>query len=266
MLKAVALALAAAAVAISAAGAAAQSQPKPAATPFVIGTFQPLGNPDAPFESPLPNIGRTRAVNRACAAMRDLIVPSFEAALRADQRFVETRKRLPNYADIANDPSHQDDGFRQMLLSKLDRDAAAMMQESLVLNKALGDPRIAANVDDPQVIAERKALQQLYEAQQLRANLLNEFTIREHAATAKQGIDDGGAFRSRASTNYSGGVSPPPAPNPSLTAPPGMPLRSLNPLADRNSLQDWGTVLNTYVRTNENQAAKTFYTIAKTCR
>jgi hypothetical protein len=266
MLKVVASAVAAVAVAISAAGAVAQPVPQPTATPFAIGTFQPLGNPDAPFASSLPNIGRTRAVNRACAAMRDLIVPSFEAALRADKRFAETRKSLPNYADIAGDPIHRDDGFQQMLLSKLDRDASALLQESLVLNKALGDPRIAANVDDPQVIAERRALQQLYEAQQTRANLLNEFVIREHVATAKQGIDDGGAFRSRASTNYSGGVSPPPAPNPSLTAPPGMPLRSNNPQADRNSLQDWGTVLNTYVRTNENQAAKTFFIVARTCK
>jgi hypothetical protein len=266
MLKAVASLIAAAAVTISAAGALAQPAPKPTATPFAIGTFGPLLPPDAPIFSPLPTIGRTRGVNRACAAMRDLVVPSFAAALRADQRFAETRKRLPNYAEIVNDPSHQDDGFRQMLLSKLDADASTLLQEALVLNKALGDPRIAADVTDPQVMAERRSLQQLYEAQKIRANLLNEFVMREHVATAKNGIDDDSAFRSRSSTNYTGGVSPPPIPIPALTAPPGMPLRSGNSMADRNSLQDWGTSLATYVRTNENQAAKTFFTIAQTCK
>lgn len=264
MLKVVATAVAAAAVAISAAGAVAQPAPQAAATPFAIGTFQPMAAPGAPFSSPLPNIGRTRALNRACAAMRDLIVPSFEAALRADKRFAETRKRLPNYADISNDPSHQDDGFRQMVLSKLDSDVTTLFQESLVLNKALGDPRLAASVDDPQVIAERRSLQLLYEAQQTRANLLNEFVIREHVATAKNGIDDSTAFAPRNSTR--GMVSPPPIPVPMLTTHPGMPLRSLNPMADRNALQDWGTSIATFVRVNENQAAKTFFTIAQGCR
>src|SRR5665213_1489864 len=141
--------------------------------------------------------------------MRDLIVPSFEAAIRADKRFVETRKRLPNYAEIVNDPSHQDDGFRQMVLHKLDQDVTELLQQSLILNKALGDPRIAADVDDPQVMAERRALQQLYDAQQTRANLLNEFVIREHVASAKDNIGDNSAFGSH-NANQSGGVSPPP--------------------------------------------------------
>ncbi len=265
MLKAVATVLAAAAVAVSAAGAVAQQAPQAAPTPFAIGTLQPLSAPGAPFSSPLPNIGRTRALNRACAAMRDLIVPSFEAAIRADKRFVETRKRLPNYAEIVNDPSHQDDGFRQMVLHKLDQDVTELLQQSLILNKALGDPRIAADVDDPQVMAERRALQQLYDAQQTRANLLNEFVIREHVASAKDNIGDNSAFGSH-NANQSGGVSPPPRPNPQLTAHPGMPLRSQNPLADRNSLQDWGTNIATFVRANENQAAKTFFTIAQGCK
>jgi hypothetical protein len=267
MLKALASLTAAAAVAISATGAFAQQAPKAAATPFAIGTFGPLLPPEAPVVgSPLPNIGRTRSVNRACAAMRDLIVPSFAAAVRADVRFAETRKRLPNYTDIANDPSHRDDGFREMLLTKLDADASTLLQEALVLNKALGDPRIAADVGDPQVMAERRSLQQLYEAQKVRANLLNEFVMRERAASAKQGIDDNSAFRSRATTNFSGGVSPPPLPVAALKQPPGMPLRSLNAMADKNAVTDWGASLATYVRKNENEAARTFYSIAQSCR
>jgi hypothetical protein len=266
MLKAVAFTLAAAAVAISAAGAFAQTAPQPGATPFVIGTFQPNAVPEAPFASPLPNIGRTRGVNRACAAMRDLIVPSFAAAVRADKRFAETRKRLPSYSDIANDPIHKDDGFQQMLLSKLDADASTLLQEALILNKALGDPRLAADVGDPQIMAERRSLQQLYDAQKTRANLLNEFVMREHVATAKHGIDDDSAFRARNTTNFTGMASAPPIPAVELKPRPGMPLRSAIPLADKNLLQDWGTSIATYVRTNENQAARTFFTIAQTCK
>ena len=265
MLKVIATLTAAAAVAISAAGALAQA-PKPAATPFVIGTFGPMTAPEPPASSPLPEIGRTRGVNRACAAMRDIIIPSFAAAVRADTRFAETRKRLPNYTDIANDPVHKDDAFQQMMLEKLGADASTLLQEALILNKALGDPRIAADVNDPQVMAERRSLQQLYEAQKVRANLLNEFVMRERAATAKQGIDDDSAFRARNTTNFSGGVSPPPLTIAELKAPPGMPMRSRIPMADKNSVQDWGTSLATYVRKNENEAAKTFYSIAKTCK
>ena len=265
MLKVAASTLAAAAVTIFAAGALAQT-PKPAATPLVIGTFQPLAPLDAPFASPLPNIGRTRSVSRACAAMRDLIVPSFAAAIRSDKRFAETRKRLPNYADIGADPLHKDDAFQQMLLSRLDADASTLLQEAKVINDALGDPRIAADASDPQVMAERRSLQQLYESQMTRANLLNEFVMREHFSTAKQGIDDNSAFRARNAANLSGVASTPPIPIPSLTAPPGMPLRSVIPMADKNLLSEWSGNIEKYVRKNENEAAKTFYTIAQTCR
>lgn len=265
MLKVVASTLAVAALAISAGGAAAQPAPNAAATPFVIGTLQPLGSPDAPFASPLPNIGRTRAVSHACAAMRDLIVPSFAAAVRADKRFAETRKRLPSYADISTDPMHRDDGYQEMMLTRLDADASSLLQETLVLRKALGDPRIAPDPNDPQITAERRSLQQLYEAQQSRANLLNEFVIRERAAAAKHGIDDNSALGGR-NPNYAGPGGPTPVPNPGLTAPPGMPLRSGISMIDRNRLTEWGTSIATYVRANENQAAKTFYGIAQGCR
>jgi hypothetical protein len=267
MLKAVASSVAAAAIALVAAGAGAQT-PKPAATPFVIGTLQPFGSSaSAPFSQQLPNIGRTRSVTPGCAAMRDIVVPSFAAAVRADQRFVETRKRLPNYAEIVDDPEHSTDGFRQMLLHKLGQDAANLMQDAQAISKALGDPRISADVKDPQVVAERRQLQALYEAQATRANLLNEYVMREQVATAKQNIDDTSAFRSRLATNSGAdNVKAPDQPVPQLTAPPNMPLRSGIALADKRALEDWGTTLHTYVRAAENQAAKTFYPIARSCR
>jgi hypothetical protein len=266
MLKALASIIAAAAVAISAAGAVAQPGAQPTANPFSIGTFQPLADPSRPFQSPLPDIGRTRATTRACAVMRDLIVPSFEAALRADKRYAEARKRLPNYAEVAGDQMHRDDAVQQMVLTRLDSDASTLLREAQVVSKALGDPRIAATVTDPQVMAERRSLQQLYEAQMTRASLLNEFVMREHVATAKRGIDDNSAFRARNAGQSSSFVTAAPVPIAQLTAPPGMPLRSGNSMADKNSLQEWGTLMATYVRANENEAAKTFYTIAQTCR
>ena len=265
MLKAVASSVAAAAIVLVAAGAGAQT-PKPTATPFAIGTLQPLGaSANAPFSSQLPNIGRTRSVTPACAAMRDIVVPSFAAAVRADQRFAETRKRLPNYADIVDDPEHANDVYRISALHKLGQDAASLMQEAQTISKLLGDPRISDEVKDPQVVAERRQLEALYVAQVTRANILNEYVMREQVATAKQGIDDNSAFRSRNSANVAPQLHTS-APMPQFTAPPNMPLRSGIGLADKRAMEDWGTTLHTYVRKAENQAAKTFYPIAQGCR
>jgi hypothetical protein len=86
------------------------------------------------------------------------------------------------------------------------------------------------------------------------------------AATAKQGLDDNSAFRPRNSANYLGGVQAPAQPMPQLTAPPNMPLRSGIGIADKHAMEDWGTTLHTYVRKAENEAAKTFYPIAQSCR
>jgi hypothetical protein len=266
MLKAAASSVAAVAIALVAAGAGAQT-PKPAATPFAIGTLQPFGSSanTTPFSQALPNIGRTRSVTPACAAMRDIVVPSFAAAVRADQRFVETRKRLPNYADLVDDPEHSGDVYRLSALHKLGQDAANLMQEAETISKLLGDPRIADDVKDPQVVAERRQLQALYVAQVTRANLINEYVIREQAATAKIGIDDKTPFQPRNAANYTNPVQRPDRPLPQFTAPPNMPLRSGIGLADKRAMEDWGTTLHTYVRKAENEAAKTFYPIAKSC-
>lgn len=266
MLKAVASTLAAAAVGISAAAAVAQPAPKPAATPFAIGSFQPQAVPEPPAV-PLQDIGRTRSVTPACAAMRDLIVPSFAAAVRADKRFTDTRKRLPSYVEIADDPEHRTDVFRQMMLSKLDADASTLLQEAKVLNDALGDARLSADTKDPQVAEERRALQTLYVAQMTRANLLNEFVMRERFAVAKDGLGDASPFAPRGLTPKTASqLRTPTNPIPTATAAPGMPSRSGITMADKNAIDDWGSSISTYVRTNENEAARTFLPIAKTCR
>jgi hypothetical protein len=267
MLKVLAASLAAGAVALAAAGAAAQTAPKSNATPFPLGTLQPFGSTPAPGAAPsLPNIGRTRSVTPACAALRDLVVPSFKAALRADERFTDTRKRLPNYADVVDDPAHAHDAVRQMLLTKLDSDASKLLQEAKIVSDALGDPRLSPDIKDAQIVAERRALQQLYDAQMTRANLLNEFVIREHVASAKEGMEDPGAFGGRTQPLTASQLRRPTNALPAATAPPGMPLRNGIALSDKNTMADWGASLSAYVRSNENAAAKTFIAVGNTCR
>src|ERR1700681_2652383 len=92
------------------------------------------GATEAPPTVQLPEIGRIRATAPACAAMRDLVVPSFAAVQRADARFAETRKRLPQYVDILDDKENRNGVFRQSALAKLDADATALLNEALILN------------------------------------------------------------------------------------------------------------------------------------
>jgi hypothetical protein len=239
--------------------------PTPKPTPFAIGTLQPFGTETAPPAAPVPNlpeIGRVRATTPACAAMRDLIIPSFAAARRADMRFAETRTRLPQYVDFADDPEHATDVFRTSTLSRIDADATAILNHTLVLNKALGDPRFK-DTSDPVLVAEKAQLQQLYDTQQARANQLQEFVMRERNAVAKHGMEDSNAFKRR---SIIPGSDATPAPAPSLKAMPGMPLLNGHiALADKASINDWSGQMAAAVAASENQAARTFLPIARSC-
>jgi hypothetical protein len=229
--------------------------PSPAPTPFPIGTLVPFGSSPAPLTT-LPNIGHVRSATPACAAMHDLIIPSFAAARIADARFAQTQVRLPQYADLVDDPLHRADIYRESALNKLDQDADVLLNQALVLNRALGDPRLSEKSTDPEVVAERKALQQLYDAEKTRANLLTEFVTRQRVAIAKAGIDT-------STKDYSKPQAAPPIPV--LTAPPGMPLLVGFNLSDKNQINKWGADLTANVAYNENQAAKTFLPIARAC-
>ena len=236
--------------------------PSPGPTPFPLGTFQPSGTPTS---SPLPEIGRVRSSRPACVAMRELVIPSFAAAQRSDARFAETRVRLPEYARLADDPEHRTDIFRESALAKLDGDADDLLKEALEINKALGDPRLSADSKDPEVMAERKALQQLYDTVRTRANTLTEFVTRQKAAIARNGIDTtaGDAFGGR---GQSSPVAAPYQPAPALTAPPGMPVLGGNDLSDREQMREWAGNMNRAVAYSENQAAKVFLPIAQRCK
>jgi hypothetical protein len=239
--------------------------PTPKPTPFALGTLQPFGTETPAPPSNLPEIGRVRAATPVCAAMRDLIIPSFAAARRADARFSETRVRLPKYIEIADDPEHRTDVFRESALSKLDADATQILNETLVLNKALGDPRFK-DPTDPQVIAAKNQLQQLYATQQARANQLQEFVMRQRNEIAKNGIGDNSAFASRKQP-YQTADNTPLKPPPSLNAPRGMPLiNGKIAMADQQSLNEWSGQMAAAVRASENLAAQTFLPIAQSCR
>jgi hypothetical protein len=196
--------------------------------------------------------------------MRDLVVPSFSAAQRADSRFLQTRVRLPQYAEIAADKEHRNDVMRDSALAKLDADATALLNEALWLGKALRDPRLKDS-SDPQVVAERTGLQQLYDVQKARANQLQEFVMRERNATVRNGMEDSGAFRGRRAP-VPVNADAPPADAPVLNAPRGMPiLTGNNALADKASLNEWSLNMAAAVRAGENLASKAFLPVAKNC-
>jgi hypothetical protein len=230
----------------------------------------------APEGSPLPEIGRVRSTAPACAAMRDLIVPSFAAARRADARFEQTRVHLPQYVEMIADPEHKSDVFRSSMLSRLDAEASAILNETLAINKALGDPRLK-DTSDPTIAAEKAQLQQLYNTQQARANLLEQYVMRERNQVVRHGMEDSGGFKGKHAPAQPGGtmtLPPEPqqptdhtAPEPSLTAAPGMPVLSgVMPMADKAAIKQWTSDMANAVRFSENQAAKTFLTIANVCR
>jgi hypothetical protein len=218
----------------------------------------------APEGTALPEIGRVRSTLPACATLRDLVIPSFSAAQRADARFLETRVRLPQYAEIMNDKEHRNSVFRDSALAKLDADATAMLNESVALDKALRDPRLKDNTD-PQVVAERNGLQQLYDVQKVRANQLQEFVTRERIATAQNRMLESSALngKMRPAPVVEQG---PPASAPVLNAPRGMPvLTGISAYADKAALNDWSLSMAAAVRIGENLAAKSFLPIAKSC-
>ena len=226
----------------------------------------PPATPSATPDAPLPEIGRVRSTAPACAALRDLVIPSFSAAQRADMRFLQTRVRLPQYAEIAADKEHHNDVFRDSALAKLDADATALLNEALWLDKALRDPRLKDSTD-AQVVAERTGLQQLFDVQKARANQLQEFVMRERNATVRHGMEDSGAFKGKmAPISVSGEEPPPMAPPPPLNVPRGMPiLTGKNALADKASLNEWSLNMAAAVRAGENLAAKAFLPVARNC-
>ena len=228
-----------------------------APNPFTLGPT-PTPGPSASPGIALPEIGRVRAATPACAVMRDLIAPAYAAAVRADARFAKIRKGFPKYVDVADDRSDRYGARHAMIIAEMDRDALALREDALVLNRALGDPRFVRPTD-PQVIAEKRELQQLYDNQSGRANLIFEFVTREQAAIMRSGMDTG-----------TGGVGAVPLPTPvdqATSAPFGMPppLRGIE-LIDRNALDGWAGTIAVQVRASEHRMAEALLPISQSCR
>jgi hypothetical protein len=152
--------------------------------------------------------------------------------------------------------------YRESALAKLDNDATKLLNEALLINRALDDPRLAPDSKDPAVLEERRQLQQLYDTQKTRANILWEYVLRHNIALSRAqfAADPTIGGRQRAPAHDASDV-----PNRDLVVLPGMPGESRIGFASKRRLEDWGTAIAASIRTSENAAAKAFIPIAQRC-
>lgn len=225
----------------------------------------------SPSESTLPEIGRTRATTGACAFMRDVVIPAFAAAQRADARFGAARTGLPIYVQLKSDyqsqrvPVKSDGNMLEAQYNRLSVDVAAVLRETETIRKLLDDPRMSASSKDQVVRDERAQLERIYAVQQARAAALSELMMRESNWLAQHmvGWEDPLAI---AVMTQPRNLDAPPRPAPKVTAPPGMPLLNGFDAADRVRLREWGAAMTSYVHASEEQAAKTFLPLAEGCK
>jgi hypothetical protein len=239
------------------------ADPTPAPVPPM--TLQNVAVPD------LPEIGRVRASTPSCAILRDLLIPSVNAAKRADDRFAILSTTGPAYAganvdrdvsegDLSLDPRYGSDAPRQ--LAHMDQALSVMIREANVIATALKDPRFATNSDDPKVAAELAQLNAVFDVQAKRANLLNEFVMRENIADVKRlsqssALNTGGR-RGIAPNTPAGTHHPAPSE--------GLPDLHGDPRNDALAMYNWYRSLNAVVHATEYTAATAFLDIAKECK
>lgn len=230
--------------------------------PFTLDAATPSPSPIA-----LPEIGRVRSTGIACVAMRDLVIPSFAAARRNDTEYADATQRLKRYISASDDDSNkQAPAYLEGLLSKLDMNVSALRTSLLVINRALGDPRISADAvrGNPQLSDLRAQLQRIYAVQADRTNALGEFVMREQAAMNRAEFSAGStAFSGRGTRTPATESIPAAAPT---RQPIGMPVRSGIEFGDIVSIADWTGSYVRQVRQTENGAAKVFFPIAQSCR
>jgi len=218
----------------------------------------------------LPEIGRVRSISPSCAIIHDLIIPSFAAARRADDRFAIASKGVPAYAealtdhdigesDRSVDQRYGSDAPRQ--LAHVDQAVTAILHETLVLNRALGDPRFVAGADDPKVVAEQAQLQSMYDAQMARVSILSEFVTREGMTNMKSLPGSSGLRGGRHAATAS--VPDPPKPATPVVGQPDLNGLGLN---DVPASQNWMTSLDQVIHIREFNAATAFIDLAKDCR
>jgi hypothetical protein len=249
----------------------------------------------SPAQSPvpavdvIPEIGRTKSRAPACVALQDLVAPSFAAAMRADQQFNQAAPQFAAYAGAKDATTilptgmvkasgtplqtrrmaeDSDSATPEMYLARLDKSLADMVKNVLAIGKALSDPRLASDSQDPAVQSEREQLQRLYAVQVGRISVLQEFLARQRMDRTKndrnitnstsldgRGVGTADLAAAAAAALDSGHVA-------DLLGQP-----SLNGLAgnDKQSMNDWTNRIARTVKDNENSAAQTFYNLARNC-
>jgi hypothetical protein len=130
--------------------------------------------------SSLPEIGRTKAFPVACGVLRDLVAPSLGAAIDADAAFGNARAQLDAYGVLMGG-RRPNTAVQTLSLMRLGRNVTAMAKDVLTINRALGDPRVAASQTDTEAHTLRVALQQLYEAENTKLNELSGYVEGEYA-------------------------------------------------------------------------------------
>jgi len=219
------------------------------------------GDDPTPAPSPEPTeIGRVRASVPACSVLSGLVAPSVAAAVKSDERFVQTAVDLAQYIRIIDDPWDKGTAARPGTLSKIERAASAMLQDALTINRALGDPRVAADVNDPDVLAERAQLQQVYATQMARASVLIEFVQRERMSMMRA---NSGMY----SEDTSHPTSPPaPVLDQQVPAPVfGQPHLQGIEFSDKQQINDWTKAITTSVNRSESSAMRALQKIIANC-
>jgi len=208
-----------------------------------------------------PEIGRVRANTPPCTVMKDIVLPSWEAAKDADKKFLMAQSYLPKYAETLNDNFNRWGPQRDMQFTHIDQAVSNMMSSTLVINKLLGDPRIAADSPDPEVQAERAALIQLYETQQARISVMGEYVQRERLVVMSHGMTVAAAAP-RGSTPI-----PEVTPQAGMTRSPwGQPSLNGISIQDSQEMRNWTGQMAVEIKKSEERAAKSFYPIAVGCR
>jgi len=240
----------------------------------------------APAVAPLDltEIGRTKASIPACSALRSLIAPSFDAAVRADKEFGEAAGNFAQYAvarvDATTLPTNvtkandkqmptklvtpdQETARPESLLARLDTELSRMQKDILKIGGALGDPRLAEERTDPVIVTERQQLQNLYEVELARINSMTMFLQKESLRLTKQRFAEDQCHVEGPNCDVH---ATPPA-SPSVTGQPfDQPSLTFNAMNDKQSIANWTGGLAAQTRAIENNAARTFLAVGESCR
>ncbi len=234
--------------------------------PARSGALAPVAASATPEAAPdLPEIGRVRSLTPSCAVLRDLAIPAFGAVLKENQLFNDSAPFYAKWAEAVVDDS-TNTAVRDMYLSRMGQNLANMFAETQKIGKALGDPRLQVK-GDPFIDLERRQLQQLYDVQASRENVMSEFLIRQNVAIGKTEFADNSAFQGGRGAGQSE-LTPQATPTPFEVdrRKYGQPVLSgKNGFADKHVMSDWTANLGAEAKISTEAAARAFYPIGKTC-